>query len=36
MNVTADELRGTAVLAAGSLAVFCVPAIAGLAALLLH
>jgi hypothetical protein len=34
--MTADELRGMAALAAGALAVFGVPAIAGLAALLLH
>jgi hypothetical protein len=34
--VTIDELRGMAALAAGGFAVFGVPAIAGLAALLLH
>jgi hypothetical protein len=34
--MTADELRGMAALAAGSFAVFCVPAIAGVAALLFH
>jgi hypothetical protein len=31
-----DELRGMAALAAGSFAVFGVPALAGLAALLFH
>jgi hypothetical protein len=35
-TLTADELRGMAALAAGGFAVFGVPAIAGLAALLLH
>ena len=34
--MTADELRGMAALAAGGLAVFGVPALAGIAALLLH
>ena len=34
--MTADELRGMAALAAGGFAVFGVPAIAGLAALLFH
>jgi hypothetical protein len=34
--MNADELRGMAALAAGSFAVFCVPALAGLAALLFH
>ena len=34
--MTADELRGFAALAAGSFAVFCIPAVAGLAALLFH
>jgi hypothetical protein len=33
--MTSDELRGTAVLALGGLALFSVPAFAGLAALLL-
>jgi hypothetical protein len=35
-TLTADELRGMAALAAGGLAVFGVPAIAGLVAVLLH
>jgi hypothetical protein len=35
-TLTADELRGIAALAAGGFAVFGVPALAGLAALLLH
>ena len=34
--MTADELRGMAALAAGGFAVFGVPAIAGLVALLAH
>ena len=34
--MTTDELRGMAALAAGGFVVFGVPAIAGLAALLLH
>jgi hypothetical protein len=34
--MNSDELRGMAALAAGSFAVFCVPAMAGLAALLFH
>jgi hypothetical protein len=34
--MTTDELRGTAALAAGGLAVFGIPAIAGVLALLLH
>ena len=34
--MTSDELRGMAGLAAGSFAVFGVPAIAGIAALLFH
>lgn len=34
--MTTDELRGMAALAAGSFAVFGIPAIAGLAALLLN
>jgi hypothetical protein len=34
--VTTDELRGLAALAAGSFAVFGVPALAGLAVLLTH
>ena len=34
--MTADELRGFAALAAGSFAIFGVPAVAGLAALLFH
>jgi hypothetical protein len=34
--MTADELRGMAALAAGGLAVFGVPVVAGLAALLFH
>jgi hypothetical protein len=35
-TLTVDELRGMAALAAGGFAVFGVPAIAGLVALLLH
>ena len=34
--MTADELRGMAALAAGGFAVFGVPAMAGLLAVLLH
>ena len=34
--MTADELRGIAALAAGGFAVFGVPALAGIAALLLN
>ena len=34
--MTADELRGMAALAAGGFAVFGIPAVAGLAALLFH
>jgi hypothetical protein len=34
--MTADELRGMAALAAGSFAVFGVPVVAALAALLFH
>ena len=34
--MTADELRGVAALAAGSFAVFGVPVLTGLAALLFH
>ena len=34
--MSTDELRGMAALAAGSFAVFGVPALAGLAALLFH
>jgi hypothetical protein len=34
--MTADELRGMAALAAGGFAVFGVPAMAGLVAVLLH
>jgi hypothetical protein len=34
--VTSDELRGMAALAVGGFAVFGVPAVAGLVALLLH
>jgi hypothetical protein len=34
--MTTDELRGFAALAAGSFAVFGIPAIAGVAALLFH
>ena len=35
-TLTADELRGFAALAAGGVAVFGIPAIAGIAALLFH
>ena len=34
--MSTDELRGMAALAAGSFAIFGVPALAGLAALLFH
>jgi hypothetical protein len=36
MRPTADELRGMAALAAGGFAVFAIPAIAGIVALLAH